>query len=50
MALIFLATEDRAGNRSVKVHNTIQGARTGDGAVRMLVPHGGTAGIVFWKT
>ena len=29
MAMIFLSDEDRAERRSVKVFNTIQGARTG---------------------
>jgi hypothetical protein len=29
MAMIFLADQDRAGNRSVKVYNTIEGAKTG---------------------
>jgi hypothetical protein len=29
MAMIFLSREDQAGRRSVKVVNTIQGARTG---------------------
>jgi hypothetical protein len=29
MALIFLAHEDRAGRRSLKMFNTIEGARTG---------------------
>jgi len=29
MAMIFMGDEDRAGNRSVKLFNTIEGARTG---------------------